>query len=398
MQEVGTMGNTILFFCSIVGMGIVGLYVLGYAAHCFLVVLDQTAWGTDRVTWPDEPVFDWLWKPFFLIWMVGFWVVPVWLLLGWLGPALFQQFPALTLGQALVGSLWLLFPLSVLSALSSASRWTVLRFGLLRRVIRHPVALAFVYAVGGVLVVGAAWLAQRAVLSQRVLLPVAALAGAAAVLLYARLLGRLGWLLIYRTPVKEPKAAPRKQGKKKKRRPSNVTAYDPWAIPDEEPDEAEVPADPPEEEDEWAPPKPYGLQKERPASSQKSPPPAEPAAAPAQNGYVVDENVPLAARAPLPLDGFAPVGLKPPPKEPLRLPRVAGEPAEERPERSPLDELEERLRAQADEVPPELTWPLVRGVFSFLLYPTTLRPWLYLSTFMLALGGLAWLAVVTCPL
>src|SRR5262245_25517838 len=140
MFQVGEAGNAIIFLCSLVGAGILGLYVLSYAAHCFLVVLDQTAWGVDRVAWPDEPVYDWLWKPFFLAWLIGFWAVPAWVLLGWLGPKLFPQFPGLTFGQLLVGSVWLLFPLSVLSALSSTTRWAVLRWALLRRLPRHLLA------------------------------------------------------------------------------------------------------------------------------------------------------------------------------------------------------------------------------------------------------------------
>src|SRR5581483_301346 len=62
MFNVGAVGNGLMFFFSAVGAMVVGLWVLSYAAHSFLVVLEGTAAGDDEPRWPDEPMFDWVWK------------------------------------------------------------------------------------------------------------------------------------------------------------------------------------------------------------------------------------------------------------------------------------------------------------------------------------------------
>src|SRR5262249_27331442 len=151
-----------------------------------------------------------------------------------------------------------------------------------------------VYVVGGAVVVGASLLAVRATLHKPAWLPAAALAGAAAVLLYARLLGRLGWLVVFRSPQPSAAQTPPEGRKNKKRGPlRGATAYDPGAIPEKEaaePEEAGPPQGQVEEEDEWAPPTPYGLAKET-AARQAAPSPKRAAADPVE-GYVLDRDQP----------------------------------------------------------------------------------------------------------
>ena len=48
-----------------------------------------------------------------------------------------SQFPGLTLGHVLLGTIWLLFPISLFSSLSANSRWVVFRPEVLRR-LAHP--------------------------------------------------------------------------------------------------------------------------------------------------------------------------------------------------------------------------------------------------------------------
>src|SRR5262245_37354907 len=132
-------GPAILFMLATVAATIVGLYLASYAAHCFLVVLEQTAAGNAEASWPDEMVIDWVWKPFYLVWLVSFWLAPVWLL-----AALFTPVP---FWATLLAVVWLLFPLSLLSSLGASSRWTVLYPTVLRRLAKNGGALLVVYLV-----------------------------------------------------------------------------------------------------------------------------------------------------------------------------------------------------------------------------------------------------------
>src|SRR5438270_764422 len=49
-----------LFLFLLAGSALVGAFVLAYAAHCVVVVVEGTAAGHDRVVWPDEPLADWV--------------------------------------------------------------------------------------------------------------------------------------------------------------------------------------------------------------------------------------------------------------------------------------------------------------------------------------------------
>src|SRR5207237_4957071 len=73
----GAAGGALIFFMLLVGAVIVAAYVLAYAAHVFLVVVDGTATGFRDLDWPDEPYVDWLWKGAYLFWLVALWLVPL---------------------------------------------------------------------------------------------------------------------------------------------------------------------------------------------------------------------------------------------------------------------------------------------------------------------------------
>jgi hypothetical protein len=202
-----------------------GLFVLswflGYAAHVFFVVLSGTAQGKNEVAihWPAEPYAQRLWNGAYLLILVALCVLPAGAILYILElpaePALRAALVALLAG----GALWLFFPVVLLSVVSSSSHWQLLRWGVLRELpARWRTLLAF-YAlsaplvIGGVLVVylavigwlelvdaaGAAawtWLPEAVTIWSWVfLLPLAAVFAAAALMIYARLVGRLAWLL-----------------------------------------------------------------------------------------------------------------------------------------------------------------------------------------------------------
>src|SRR6516162_9905967 len=111
----------IFLFVSIAVL-LVGIYMLIYAAHCFLSVLVGTASGGDEIGWPDDVIVDWLWKSVYLTWLFSVWAVPSFFLVVSFGP---DMGPGLTAGLV-VGLAWLCYPISLLSAQSSENPWTAL--------------------------------------------------------------------------------------------------------------------------------------------------------------------------------------------------------------------------------------------------------------------------------
>jgi hypothetical protein len=387
MSFVGAAGNAILFLFAFIGAVLVGLITLSYAAHSFLVVLECTAWGEDDVRWPDEPIVDWLWKLWYLLWLVAFWLVPLWFLIdGVVLPALGRH--AVGFAPVLVLALWLLFPVSIFSSLSGGSRWVVFRPAVLRRLAHHVAALLAVYVLGGGLVVGASVLFFRALLwNSWLLVPLAAMAGAAVLLIYARLCGRVAWLVIYRTSEKPAKRPKRKKKKAAGRTPPAEPGPAPEAPP---PAEAERPLSPPaldlaEEEDEWAPATPYAL------SSSSVPPPPPPRPRPFEEpepGYNLSEDTEPPAARPLPFDGYTPVGLPP-------LPPLEGADRVES-ANAAIAGFEQRLAQRHPEIPPP-AHPLWSGVYSFPWYYTSFRAWLCLSFGGLVLTTLLRGVLLTWP-
>src|SRR5438093_1067760 len=74
---VGSAGNAILFAVSGLAVITVGLYVVGHAAHAFLVAFQETAAGNDEVRWSNEPFIDWVHEMFLLLWIAAIWLVPL---------------------------------------------------------------------------------------------------------------------------------------------------------------------------------------------------------------------------------------------------------------------------------------------------------------------------------
>src|SRR5437763_889927 len=90
-------GNAIMTVIFLVGSVIVGTYVLAYAAHCLLTVVEQTAAGADEVSWPDEPTADWLSRAVYLSALLAIWLAPAGILARLLRDDLFPGDPGLRL-------------------------------------------------------------------------------------------------------------------------------------------------------------------------------------------------------------------------------------------------------------------------------------------------------------
>jgi hypothetical protein len=189
-----------------------------YAGSRFLAILQDTAAGNDEITWPDttwrENLFPFLRLAFIFACSV---LAPAWLL-GFVGGVL--PLPPLVVQVAILAVLAVLpcvFPLFLLSSLAADSTWILLDRQVFDRFRRRPQVAAALYlhslGLWGVSVL-VGYVAGLSLL----LSPVAALVWSACLLIYARLLGRVGWAL---TQTKGKRA--NSTGKKRKRKSQAAT-------------------------------------------------------------------------------------------------------------------------------------------------------------------------------
>ena len=156
-MDIGAAGNLIIFFSLFIVLVLVGLLVGSYAAYSFLLTLSNTAAGNDEVLWPGEPITDWLFKVWYLGWLLAPWAVPASLVLG------LTQLPVPLTALCLTALLWLIFPVTLLSSLSAHSQFVVLRPTIIRWLLKHFGATLCFYASSGLVVLICAALGYAAV-------------------------------------------------------------------------------------------------------------------------------------------------------------------------------------------------------------------------------------------
>ena len=83
--------NTALFLFISIAVLLFSIYLLIYAAHCFLTVFAGTAAGGDDIGWSDDIVMDWIGKAVYLLWLYLVAVVPCFLLSLAFAPAPFPR-------------------------------------------------------------------------------------------------------------------------------------------------------------------------------------------------------------------------------------------------------------------------------------------------------------------
>ncbi|MBY0228384.1 MAG: hypothetical protein K2W96_03795 [Gemmataceae bacterium] len=217
---VGQAGNVILFVC--VGLLWIGLaaFLVALGARAWLVTAQGTAAGVDEVLFPDESPIDWFRQSAYLLGILAVFLIPAGFLSRGLAQAMLPEDTPLRT-TILVGlSVWLLFPLGLLSMQRANA--------LPRLLAKGHYLIGYYLLTGGVLAVclGLLYLGMFSVIWGAV--PFAAVFGAAGLLVHARLLGRLGWLLTRDdlAPQPSPKA-------RKKRKKVRAEVADPWAEPEE---------------------------------------------------------------------------------------------------------------------------------------------------------------------
>ncbi len=369
------MGTAVIFVVTLAATAIVAVPMAIFSARGFLDVLEGTAAGNDDIPWPNNPLPDVLGAAFFLSYLVALPAVAVLGILRLTAPELLDgpsgPWPAP------IAAAWLIFPILLLSALSGTSRWHVLHWGFLRRLLRHPIALVLFYLGTGVSLLIIASGAFFAVSSPHPLAAGIIVLAAAGLLIHGRLFGRLAWIVGVRTPESES----HKLGRRR-RLVKPIAACNPWKLkenegnaslipPSNEKARERVPTDSTaiqeriafspkgrdeaaEEEDEWTPNKsPYLFQ-----ATATGPP----------------------AQAPLPDAMKEAITSAPPLHRHLdennddtsltMLPMVANVPADHPVEIQP-DRIEVRWRENRKLAAPP-RWPFFSGVWTFPFYQSTL--------------------------
>jgi hypothetical protein len=348
-----------LMFISLMLMNLmVGFLVIAYVAHCFLLVIEDTAAGNDEVIWPDEPLYDWIMKGFYLVSVVAIWLAPLGVLARILkvngaSPTQFLSWFGLA-----IALLWLMFPISILSAMSSQSRWILLRWHVVWNLSRIPSAIAVLYLVSGLMLLIVLSLAYFASANfQYWVLLILGPLQAFCLLVYGRLIGRVGWLLQELRPKKKKKISVKTSVEKE----LEVESTDPWK----------------------GPPRP----KKRKRMAAPEPTPDKPSKLPVDGYAVSAEELPKQPME-IPLDGYAAIGyetvpVRHDPEEEKLLEKNRAE-GRELPTPSALQmKLAERSKPQP---PPPL--PLVSGIYSFPFYNTSLQAFGKLGIGLTLTGGL----------
>jgi hypothetical protein len=198
--------------------GTLGIYLVSLAIARFQDILEQTAAGTAEIRWPDDAVIDRAVRALHLVGLAVFWLLWIVIPLGTLAALGVRHVGALA-ALASFMILWLIWPISVLSSLSGVSIFFVLRWEILTRllpcwrrlldfyVFTGPV-LAFAWSCWYMALHGwktiyeeatttkITWLPDAVELwSWLFVLPIAVFATATGWLIYARLLGRLAWIM-----------------------------------------------------------------------------------------------------------------------------------------------------------------------------------------------------------
>lgn len=195
--------GAVIFVPALVGAVVFGFLFALFAAHHYLTVLQSTAAGARHVTWLSEPILDHFWKVWYLAWLIGLWLGPAWLLgRAWAG----GSGPVWVKFAVPLAVFWLCYPVSQLSSLGGPTIWLPLHPEAFDRLARRPAAaLGFMLLSGGVLA-GLGLGFYFTFLANGV----PTLVGGSVLLvvmwlLYARLIGRLAFALMFTRSIFEPK-------------------------------------------------------------------------------------------------------------------------------------------------------------------------------------------------
>ena len=198
-EFIGSMGQAMIFMCTLAALGIFVPLWLCYASHCFLTVLSESSVGDPEVRWPDEIVTDWFSKALYCFGMLVFWATAVGMVLA----PLYVVNPWVFAGAAAV-VVWFAYPIGVLCGMAAHSTFAIVHLPLLAQLGRRAGAVLFVGLATLPLGAGVAAVLAAVLLNSGWWIILAAVALPVAVLLYGRSWGRLAWMVLNVKPRRRP--------------------------------------------------------------------------------------------------------------------------------------------------------------------------------------------------
>ena len=203
--------DVLIFVPALAGCVMAGILLVCFAAHHYLTILESTTVGGREVTWMRETFLEFFWKAWYLGWLLGLCYAPAYIGARLIAPGITERWLLVAL------ALWVLFPIAQLSSLSAASPWYPLSLSALNRMARKPHLVLGFYLLSlpvlGLLAV--AWYGSFQQMGSLSVALAAAFLLILGMFLYARLLGRLAYVLAVVKPLLERR-------RKKKPRPTPV--------------------------------------------------------------------------------------------------------------------------------------------------------------------------------
>lgn len=195
-SKFGTTHNGIVLILVGISLFWIGLWTASYSAACGVAVLESTGGGLDRIEgWPEPNWKEWMVDLLYLSWIGA---IPMSLSYGLMrltelwGPRLIWVWPL---------AFFVMYPISLLSALEANSIWVPLTMPILASLWRWWWAWGLFYILTGLLLGGlAAFMGFALATSHAYVVILLAPLVPAVWLIYCRLLGRLGWRMTSRPP------------------------------------------------------------------------------------------------------------------------------------------------------------------------------------------------------
>jgi len=192
--------RAVIFMPSMAAAVVFGFVFVLFLSHYYLTVLEGTATGSREVTWQAEPIVDNFWKLWYMLWLFGLWFGPGYLIAKAVAAGSGSEWVKLWLPIAIV---WVLYPVSQLSSLSASTIWLPLVPDVFARLAQKPTVTIGFYILSIPVLALFAVAFKWAFLTKgewEMLLVGAPLVVLAA-FLYARLIGRLAFVLAFTKPL-----------------------------------------------------------------------------------------------------------------------------------------------------------------------------------------------------
>lgn len=242
--------RAVIFVPALAGCVVVGFPLALYGAHAFLTIFQGTAAGAKQIEWPSDSIPEYFWKGFYLAWLIGLWLGPAFFVGRRLGSEADSAFLAYFLPMLVI---WLMYPVSQMSSMSGPTIWLPLWPDVFLRLKQKPALTLSFYALSGLVLVafGIAFhwtFGETPVIFLFFGAPLLVVAW----LMYARLLGRVAFVLSFTKPWLEKKKvtsrkpvltgrfgndteAPPQRDHEDRRRVQQPSTQEPLQSPDDEP-------------------------------------------------------------------------------------------------------------------------------------------------------------------